>query len=281
MNILIYNDKTYHNELIETVINKYHELLGISKEECKFDKLFISVVNEEESFIKYITDKYPKVVFLRPDDKHLDKIISCTIHRSDFNRVKDLDKDKYYFICHRHTKFYRNMVNVFYLTPLGHPQRYIEMDILPYSEMSLDNKKPVFLVIGNVRNRNWNLLVDIFKVKSLPSFKVKILTYCDFPKELDPYKDRIIYHRGLDFLQFHKECSECYCIMALLSKEDQPQYYSQKLTSTIAYTMAYRFKCILDQDLQDIYQLKNGVSYKKDIVPAFTKVLNKYYQKAS
>ena len=213
MNILIHNNKPYHNEMIETVIHKYHVILGRSKEECSNDKIFVSVVNEEESFVRYINDKYPEVVFARPDDKYFDKIISCTIHKSDSYMVKSLDENKYYFICHRHTKFYRNMKNVFYLTPLGHPQRYINMDILPYSDDIVKNKEPVFLAIGHTRSRNWNLLADILKKTGLPPFKVKVLTYCDFPEVLRPYEDRIIYHKGLDFLQFHKECSKCYCII--------------------------------------------------------------------
>jgi len=46
--------------------------------------------------------------------------------------------------------------------------------------------------------------------------------------------------------------------------------------------MAYKMTCLLDERLQGIYELENGVSYSNDeIVPAFTKILNKYYQEAS
>ena len=79
--------------------------------------------------------------------------------------------------------------------------------------------------------------------------------------------------------KYHREFLDCYCIMTLLTKKSHPQYYSNKLTSSINYAKGYNLKCLIDRELQDIYQLTNVEIYKNenDICDAFEKTLEEFY----
>lgn len=65
----------------------------------------------------------------------------------------------------------------------------------------------------------------------------------------------------------------------MISKQTQPQYYTKKLTSSINYAVGYDLKCLIDKDLQDIYNLKNVEIYKNidDISRGFANTLDLFY----
>lgn len=85
---------------------------------------------------------------------------------------------------------------------------------------------------------------------------------------------------NLSFIEYHKEFSDAYCILPLISKESHPQYYTKKLTSTINYARGYKLKCLIDRDLQDIYQLDNVEIYNdiNDISQHFERTLSSFYE---
>ena len=279
MKILIKNDHPFHNELIETIIHKYDYLLKIKKSDE--DQIFISLKDYSDfTFYNYIIGNYKNVSFTS-NKSNYDKIIHLTIYPQDLELVKTLDKDKNCFICHKVTSYYENFDNVFFLTPLALPfsnqERCIKMDVLPFqSKRKVNPNIPVFLVIGGLKRRNTELLIDVLKDNQLPEFKIKILTRDEFPEILAPYKDKIIYRKDLNFLDFHRECLECYSILTLISKKFCSTYYYRRLTSSIAYAQAYNFTCILDNELQEIYQLDNCVTYSNNILSAFKKALNDF-----
>jgi hypothetical protein len=112
-------------------------------------------------------------------------------------------------------------------------------------------------------------------------YKIKFLGRGTLPPLLDPFKDRFIIKKCLNFQDYHEEFKDCYGILPIISKESHPKYYTKKLTSTINYARAYNLKCILDQDLQNIYQLPNVEIYnqKNDIWRAFRDTLKEFYEK--
>ena len=73
----------------------------------------------------------------------------------------------------------------------------------------------------------------------------------------------------------HKEFLDAYCILPLISKETQPGYYYNKLTSSINYARGYKLKCIIDEDLQEIYRDIN------DIESCFINTLENFYKNST
>ena len=78
-----------------------------------------------------------------------------------------------------------------------------------------------------------------------------------------------------------EEFLDAYCILPLISKNTHKHYYTDKLTSTINYARAYELKCLIDKDLQNIYNLSNVEIYNNidDIVSAFNNTLKIFYLK--
>ena len=74
---------------------------------------------------------------------------------------------------------------------------------------------------------------------------------------------------------------DAYCILPLITKQSHPHYYSNKLTSTINYAKGYDLKCLIDKDLQNIYNLKNVAVFDNinNIIPVFEKTLEDFYKK--
>jgi len=75
------------------------------------------------------------------------------------------------------------------------------------------------------------------------------------------HKSQIILKNNLNFKDYHKEFLDAYCIIPLISKKKNPRYYKNKLTSSINYARAYKIKCLIDRDLQDIYNLNDVEIY--------------------
>ena len=110
-------------------------------------------------------------------------------------------------------------------------------------------------------------------------FKIKLIGRGDLPQSLIKYKEKIILKNNLNFIDFHKEFLNGYCILPLISKNSNPNYYKKKLTSTINYAKGYKLKCLIDKDLQDIYNLEDVEIYNdiQYINYAFEKTLEKFY----
>jgi hypothetical protein len=141
---------------------------------------------------------------------------------------------------------------------------------------------PIYVIQGNFSDdrRNYKLLENILKYEYPYEFKFKFLGKGKFPKIMEKYMSKIIVKNNLRFLDYHKEFSDCYCILPLITKKSHPQYYKDKLTSTISYAMAYDLKCLIDQDLQNIYKLNNVEIFndETDFKKVFNKTLNHFYQ---
>ena len=142
---------------------------------------------------------------------------------------------------------------------------------------------PIYVIQGNFTSlrRNYKLLWNILKMKYDPKkvFKIKFLGRGTLPQKCEQHKDKIIVKSSLGFVDYHNEFSDAYCILPLITKKSHPQYYKNKLTSTISYAKAYNLKCIIDKDLQDIYHLNNVEIFNDEnyIWRAFKKTLDDFY----
>jgi hypothetical protein len=270
--VLIENSVDYHYEIIESVIVKHKELLKIGNAETK---IYLSVY-DNKSFKEYITIKYPNVILEKP--KTYDYYVNCTV----YNRTQGLKSDpNYKYIAHEVTNELLKNENVYYLTPLS-KKNYFVADILPFTKMNKISNIPIYIIQGNITNkrRNYNLLEKILKETFEYEFKIKFIGRGSLPASLKKYKEKIILKQNLNFQDYHKEFLDGYCILPLITKQSHPMYYKNKLTSTINYAKAYNMKCLIDNDLQEIYKLKNVQTFSNegDIVRAFKETLLEYYK---
>jgi hypothetical protein len=271
MIIYIYNKVPFHYEIIISIIEKYNIILSIEKNN---DQIFLSCINNL-SFISYIKQQYPEIILDTP--KNYDYIINCTIYNS-----KNLKNDsKHYYISHNISKDLLNMNNVWFLTPLCNNLKYIYCDILPFQQEKIKSSIPIYIIQGNIENRrrNYNLLIKILSVEYEYKFKILIVGKGKLSNEFNKYSNLIEYKYNYNFIDFHKQFLDCYCILPLITKKSHKQYYINKLTSSINYGKAYQLKFLIDKDLQDIYKLDNVEIFNNtdDICDAFNRTLEKFY----
>ena len=274
MILQIVNSIPGHYEIIESVIIKYKNIIG----DQPINKIYLKIDESEYSFKDYIQKKYPDIILDLTifNDFH----INCTVYPHDYNFIKNLKK-KYYFISHTIDSKLNNLENVFYITPLG--PRYLYADILPFNNQKNINKDyPIYVIQGNIdqNRRNFDLLYLILNTKHEYKFKIKILGRGKLEERFNIFKDKIIHIENNDFQNYHVQFLNCYCILPLILKKTQPQYYKTKLTSSINYAKAYQLKTLIDNDLQNIYHLKNVEIFinENDILRAFKNTLNDFYK---
>ena len=276
-NIFIDNQNfNYHYEIIESIIVKYNEIINIKYNDNEI-KIFINCCKNNQ-FINYIENKYNYVSF----DKCINPNyhIYLTTYDSDYNNIIKNSKNIFY-ISHEVTDRLKNLSNCIFLTPLS-KKKYLKADILPFTNEKIHSEFPIFIVQGilNNKRRNISLLEKILGNKYDHAFKIKIIGNFDYlPDELKIYSDKIIVKNKLNFIDYHNEFRDGYCILPLILKKTQPLYYKNKLTSSINYIEGYKLKCLIDKDLQNIYNIKNAFVFndENDIVSVFTNALSQFY----
>ena len=268
----------FHFEIIESLIVKYDQILKIPINNNY--EIYLENIKSQE-YIKYINSKYPKIKINSHKNDYNYKIFS-TFYPKFENKFKDqLNNKKYFFISHDINSKLNKYNNIFYLSPLCNNKNFIYLDILP-NIIKKTTDYPIYVVQGNFSDdrRNYKLLENILKFNYKYDFKIKFLGKGNFPKIMEKYMSKIIVKNNLNFIDYHNEFSDCYYIMPLITKNSHPQYYSNKLTSTISYAIAYDLKCIIDKDLQDIYKLNNVEIFNNetDFKSVFNKTLNRFYE---
>jgi len=291
--LLIYNNVTCHYEIIESVIVKYKEILNISNDTIV--EIYLSI-KHNESFEIYIKEKYPNIIFKRDFMYYPKKLlhggfngkmnhnyhyyIDCTIYDIDIKKLISATYSNKKYISHEITDQLKANPNVYFLTPLSKSNVFYT-DILPFSDMKQNSKTPVYIIQGNLNEgrRNLSLLIKILEKSYDYDFIIKLVGRGYLPPELEEYKNKIVMKNKLNFIDYHKEFLDAYCILPLITLKSHPRYYTDKLTSTINYAIGYNLKCIIDQDLQNIYNLQNVEVFnnENDIVSTFEKTLKSFY----
>lgn len=275
MKLLIENKVGYHFEIIESVIVKYHQILNIEKN-IKLD-IYLHIIGNT-SFRSYLKNKYPEIIFM--NIKNYDYYINCTIYDKNFNNLDNNKESKKKYIAHKITNRLKTNPNVYFLTPLA-KERFIYTDILPYSNKKKVSNIPIYLIQGNLNGgrRHLKLLNKILDHNYKYKFIIKLVGRGYLPNELKKHKNKIVLKKNLNFIDYHKEFLNAYCILPLISKKTHEHYYCKKLTSTINYARGYKLKCLIDKDLQEIYNLDDVEIYNdiNDITNCFTKTLEEFY----
>lgn len=274
MIIFIVNNFAFHYEIIPSIIEKYN--LIINHDKSNDIEIYLKF-NKNDIFKKYITEQYPKCKYETP--QKYDFYINCTIYLNDISNI--INDGKHFYISHEYIK--DSPPNVFYLTPLC-SKNYIICDYMPFRNQKLNNLSiPIYVIQGNITKsrRNYNLLLKILENKYNYEYKIKIIGKGKLDSCFDKFNNQLIYKYDLNFTDYHKEFLDCYGIIPLITKESHPQYYKNKLTSTINYGLGYNLKFIIDADLQSIYKLDNVEIFNdiNDISKVFNKSLEKFYNK--
>lgn len=310
MIIYIVNFVKYHYEVLESIINKYHIICNINKNTN--DVLYLYIIKNDDSFKKYILNKYPNIniielfnayntnIKIKPHiydgllkNTNYDYYIDCSVY---YYPDRFRNDNKHFYLIHdiiddNPSKIY----NLFYITPLIlNKSLIINCDILPFSSMpdkfiKKSEKIPIYIIQGRLFKRNLKLLENILNYKFKYDFKIKIIGKTIIQQDINNIENiyieelllhkNIIYKPNLNFIDYHKEFLECYSILPLITKKENPLYYKQKLTSSINYGLSYNLKFIIDNELNNIYKLDNVELFndENDIVYAFEKSLNNYY----
>ena len=277
MKILIENFVNFHYEIIESVINKYDILLNILKNE---NDIIILNINKNNSFINYILSKYKNIKLCTLHDTKHDYYINCTIYDKDVNEI--IKDNKHIYIAHEITENLKKYQNIYFLTPLCNTNNFFYADILPYSEQKKINKVPIFIIQGNLtdKRRNYKLLDIILEYsnKTDLNFYIKIIGKGSLDSKYKKYT-KLIIKENLEFLDYHNEFIDAYCIIPLITKKSHSQYYKNKLTSSINYGRAYNLKFLIDKDLQDIYNLNDVEIFidETEFLIKFIKCINDFY----
>jgi hypothetical protein len=186
----------------------------------------------DDSFNKYIKDKYPLIIF--ENKKNPDYLISCTVYQNDINKIPSKFVNNQKYIAHEVTPQLELNPNVWYLTPIA-KKNVFEANILPFSNNNVSHDKPIYVIQGSLHNtkRNISLLTKILEFKYEYDFKIKVLGRNKLDNSLKKYTDKIIIKNQLNFIDYHKEFNDCYCILPLITKKSHPQYYNKKLKQSL------------------------------------------------
>lgn len=282
-NIIINNSKTFHYEIIESVICSLKQILKLNNFNLDDYNIFFNMKINDLSFKNYLKNIFPfiKINF------NLNKI-----KKNYFIEISNYDKDydkmihnsnSFFYICHNISDRLLKLNNTIFLTPLCN-KKYLQCIRLPYvKHKKIKTIVPIFLIQGTIKEnrRDYKLLLLLLNKQFDYDYRIKILGRGNLPEYLKKYKNKIIFKNNLNFIDYHKELLDIHCLLTLTSKEKTPGYYKTKLTSSINYIKGYNLNCIIDNKLQNIYNLKNCKTYKSnnEFINKFKRSINEFYNK--
>ncbi len=279
MIIYIFNQVKFHYEVILSVIEKYD--LIIKQPKTSTDIIYLSYIDYDQTYTQYLHQTYPKIKIGQP--ANFDYSINCTIYPN-FGQIKNNGKN--FYIAHELSPIF-NQPNIthyiYYLTPLCQNLNYFYYDRLPFrNQTKQPNKIPVFVIQGNIESyrRNFDLLellLEYSEISKLP-FKVKVLGRGHLDSKFNRYSS-LIQKNDLNFIDFHHEFLDCDYILPMITQATHPHYYTTKLTSSIVYGLAYNLHFVIDQDLQNIYNVPKATIFTDttDFISSFEKTLKSFY----
>ena len=273
MNIYVENNFKYHYEIIESIITLFFKKIGINEDHTVYLKTCFN-----ESFQTYLTKRFPHVIFVKkkPELTFSHKIF-CTFYSKNMNYHSD--KKNLWFICHDITPSVLQKENIYFLTPLCKISRWF----LPTALPPINRKKssiPIFIVQGKVevKRRNYASLVPILEAYKEKVFQIKIIGSGKLPDYLRPYEKKLEILLDLNFQEYHAAFSDVDCLLPLIDETYEHNYFTNKLSSSISYAVAYNLAVLCHTKLIEIYDLKNVYGYKDqhEFLEQFGKIIKNY-----
>lgn len=270
MSLLIINNDNFHFEIIESIVIHYNKILSIHKNEIS--TIILKIANNT-NFIEYLQNKYPFLIINKNIYFGIKYLINVSIYKKDYHLINKMVNS--FYISHEVDDELKKYNNVFFTTPLCNTNKYIYFTELPFKNKKQNSEIPIFIIQGEFKRRNWNLLKKILERKYSIPYKIKILGNGAIPitlkKLFTTYNDIIEIKQDLNFQDYHREFLDCYGIIPCISKTENAAYYLNKLTSSINYGLGYNLWFLVDKDLQKIYNLKK-VKFIQTTLTTYLKV---------
>lgn len=297
--ILIYNHAPWHYEIIESIILNYQNLVNIDKKEN--DEICLFTFNDQElgmisnvypSFIKYLKEKYPNIIIYKNLEEvaknNFTHIIHATAQKSSapeaVNGIRPqqfIKNNRVAYISHDICDEMKAYDNVYFLSNLNQNidnNKILNAIHLPFKDEKIKTNVPIFIIQGSIfrmldnKTRNLEMLKSIINTETSLDYKIKIVGSSRYNKDVllkllfddIEYKtnlNKIEIKINLDWNDFHKEFLDASFIYPLISKEDQPEYFDSRITSSYNYGRAYGLKFFINKDFKDTYSIKDNECY--------------------
>ena len=274
--ILLHNEKDYHYEIIESIMIYIEQIVG---QRIQSPMFYLDLEGNDPSFKDYLSSKYNNLKWDKPSFYHY--YVELSFYKDQISKYRN--DSMHFYIGHEISPELEMHSNIYFITPLS--KNYISCHFLPFKEekKKFKTELPIYIVQGNLdeTRRDFSLLVKLLSQSYPFDFRIKLIGRGDIPASLQPFSDKIIVKNNLNFQEFHAEFLDGYCLLPLVSKENNPSYYKNKLTSSVNYILGYQLKCIVDYDLQNIYHFNNAYIYHSlvDIQNVFLMSLINFYKK--
>lgn len=274
--IWLHNEKDYHYEIIESIMMYIEKVI---RNRIQNPIFYIDLEGDDPSFKDYLSSKYTNLQWDKPSFYHY--YVEISFYKDQLAKYRN--DSRHFYIAHEISPELEMYSNIYFITPLS--KNYISCHFLPFQQEKgkFKTELPIYIVQGNLdeTRRDFSLLATLLSQSYPLDFRIKLIGRGDIPTSLKRFSDKIILKNNLNFQEFHAEFLDGYCVLPLISKEKNPSYYTNKLTSSVNYILGYQLKCIVDYDLQNIYHFNNAYIYQtpSEIQNVFLMSLIDFYKK--
>lgn len=271
MYIAYYEENDFHTEIIPSFL-------------YNFDASFNIYNNQDLSYYKNFKDftLLNKKYFIN-DVKNInfDKILisySHTTHNLYDELSKIYDINNIFVICHLKSEI-GNFKNIIVLTPLNHINNLYFLPIHNFIKSNICYKNN-FAIIGRFKddNRDYKQIINIIKKYNKYNFCFNFFVRNNkfIPSELknleNIYPNHIQVYENLNDEKLDKMISRSKFIFTCLS--DNSCYTKDRLSGMIPLSYNFCIPLITDNNLKNIYNIKNCISYENNIEDLFMNILN-------
>ena len=280
--IQIVNPVNYHYEVLEEIIHQVPRI--IKRSLCENYNIHLYIM-KNSSFETHIRRTYPGIhIYYDVEGTFILSKNHYTIFATTKNVNLQKNHPRIFYVMHAYKKKYSTWKNIYGFASSFSTSQRLSVTHLPFvnAEKKITTI-PTFAVQGNLNHRdrrNWKLLADILRKKWTHPFKLKLIGRGSIPDVLKPYKDSIILRNKLNYVDYHKEFLDVYCLIVPNTPKSTPQYFGLKLTSSISYIQSYKIRGLVHEKLhQEFPNLKNITTFtsEENFRVAFEEVLNSFY----
>jgi len=164
------------------------------------------------------------------------------------------------FIMHRYDGGAAPAAHCFWLAPHLAGPWFIPTQ-LPFAAVPrLRPGRPVVVVQGSLDRRSWTGLASVLSDArgwfAKHPFTLRIVGRgAALPDELARYRSIIDLRLNLDFISFHRAFDDACAVMACINRQDEPTYFTSRLSSSVSYAVAYGLELICCEELAALYHM--------------------------